>query len=311
MTWDAYEVKIKSKSPTLIGYRNIGIITKTRYYIPGKNLWGMLTAYLTRNNMKGSICDWKLIQNRARNRDYTKVGERVNQYINFTYFYPYDHNENTVCFPRYTAEHLKFGNLSKEKFEYCFISSYANTAIDRDTGTALEEIEEGKGSYHEVEFIKSSTEFIGYIFVNKNFTINGEMVNEKVWKQILGEAFEYQGLGGERNYGFGRFELIDIKEKSNEFEIFNSGININIQDDIRVLPKEDKSFIALAHVEAGNNLVFSKEINGDFEPLVGMEWSNKKRKELPSKAKICMIPGTEFKNNKTILIGDYGIWRIQ
>ncbi len=303
MTWNAYEVKIKSKSPTLIGYRNLGIITKTRYYIPGKNLWGMLTAYLTKNNMKGSIID------------YTKVGEKVNQYINFTYFYPYKPNKNIAYFPCYTAEGLKFGNLSKEKFEYRFISSYANTAIDRDTGTALEEMEEGKGSYHEVEFIKPDTEFIGYIFVNNNFTINGEVVNKEVWRQILGESFKYQGLGGERNYGFGRFELIDIiniKGKSDEFGIFDSGIKINInKNSIRVLPKEDKSFIALAHVEAGNNLEFSKEINGDFEPLVGMEWSNKKKKELPSKAKICMIPGTRFKNDKIILIGDYGIWKIQ
>ncbi len=311
MTWNAYEVKIKSKTPTLIGYRNLGIITKTRYYIQGKNLWGMLTAYLTKNNLKGSICDWNLIEDRARDIDYTKVGEKINQYINFTYFYLYNPNKNTAYFPCYTAEGLKFGNLSKEKFEHLFISSYANTAIDRNTGTALEEMEEGKGSYHEVEFIKPDTEFIGYIFVNNNFTINGEVVNKEVWRQILEKAFKYQGLGGERNYGFGRFELIDLKGKSNEFTIFDSGIKINIQDNIRVLPKDDKSFIALAHVEADNNLEFPKEINGDFEPLVGMGWSSKEKKELPSKAKICMIPGTEFKNDKIIIIGNHGIWRIQ
>ena len=76
MKWRCYDLLYEAKAPIHIGFRKLGIVSRTRYYILGKNLWGALTARLARKIMK--------------NYDpgiYEKVGKFVKKNVIFTHFY--------------------------------------------------------------------------------------------------------------------------------------------------------------------------------------------------------------------------------
>ena len=44
-----YELQFEAQSPIHIGYKKIGTLKTTRYYISGKAMWGALTAHITRS----------------------------------------------------------------------------------------------------------------------------------------------------------------------------------------------------------------------------------------------------------------------
>ena len=51
MSFNWYKIPLKYKllSPLYIGYRNLGMIDITRYYVPSRNFWGTVTKQLTEN----------------------------------------------------------------------------------------------------------------------------------------------------------------------------------------------------------------------------------------------------------------------
>ncbi|MEN4006627.1 MAG: RAMP superfamily CRISPR-associated protein [Methanobacteriaceae archaeon] len=128
--WKCYELKFKAKSPIHIGYGSrLGIINRTRYYIPGKTIWGAVTAILAR----------KLMDNYNKEL-YEIVGDLVKENLIFSYFYP--SREETVFYPNYTTEGFGFGSkdyekfvLAKEEFEKEFITSYISTALEKSSKT--------------------------------------------------------------------------------------------------------------------------------------------------------------------------------
>ena len=44
----AYRLVFQIKSPLHIGWRRIGNLMQTQYYVPGRSFWGAVTANLTR-----------------------------------------------------------------------------------------------------------------------------------------------------------------------------------------------------------------------------------------------------------------------
>lgn len=299
-------MKLKSESPVHIGYRSLGIISQTRYYIPAKNLWAVLTAYITKNYRE--IGDWQIQRDNPSNMDYQKVGKEISQNIRFSYFYPC--KNGTPLYPFYTTqEGTKYGALTKEQFEASFISSFASTAIDRDSGTALEEMGEGKGSLHEVEFIKPQSDFTGYCFVKNGFKIDKKLVGEELLTEILKKALLSHGLGGERNYGYGKMKIIGNIKESKEpeivWEIDPEGMNkksvaIDLEN-LGVRLKENKFYVSSTPINiAGLERLFSC-IFGNIEPLIGREWSNNTGAGRGiSSALVVLEPGTRFMNNSEV-----------
>jgi hypothetical protein len=303
--WKCYELKFKAKSPIHIGYGSkLGIINRTRYYIPGKTIWGAVTAILAREGME----DYKP-------NIYKNVGNFVKKHMIFSYFYPL--KDENVLYPNYTDNGFGFGKknnesflMSKEEFERDFITSYVSTAIDKSSKTAEE------GSLHEFELIKDKsngkeTIFAGYLFAkegaisNGNYSVkfseNGPFIETKDQNFPLFDAIRNVQVGGERNYGFGWFELCEKKE-INKPNLYNSNMIVNLTD----LSLEDDIHIALAHVNTKNlNLT---DIRGDLEPLVGREWNSGGAGQKVSDAKICLTPGTKFNSESKIKIGCYGLW---
>lgn len=301
--WKCYELKFKVKSPIHIGYGSkLGIINRTRYYIPGKTIWGAVTATLAREAMEGY--EPKL---------YEDVGDFVKKHMIFSYFYPL--KDKSVLYPNYTDNGFGFGNnkdfVSKEEFERDFVSSYISTAIDKCSKTAEET------SLHEFELI-SPDGLLGYLFVdlkeNKDYNISfveiGEKeINLKINNNLVKvfDSIETIQVGGERNYGFGQLELQKkkIREKNNPVNLYESDVSVDLND----LTLETTN-LALAHVDI-KNLNF-ENFKGDIEPLVGREWdkssSSKGVGQCISDPKICSSPGSKFSSKNEIKIRYYGVW---
>lgn len=301
MSWKCYELRFKAKSGIHIGYRKLGIINQTRYFIPGKTMWGAVTAILSRRFMKNYNA-----------KIYEKIGEFVKNHLKFSYFYLV--NCGKVLYPKYDEKGLLFGDsTTKEEFENEFIYSYVSTAVDPASKTAED------GSLHEFEYIKPNVEFCGYLFANdgngirfgdNTFLINASNDDVKLTQDIsLFNIIEKIQVGGERNYGFGWLELKYKKFcSSKEVEMYDSKIKIDLND-LTLKKFESNEIIALSHV-AIDNLNF-ESIRGDIEPFVGREWAEEKGAgQKISDVKICLVPGTKIKlkDDVTLKIGEYGIW---
>jgi len=268
----------------------------TRYYVPGKLLWGALTAKLTPM---------------FNIRDYQKVGVFFKDAIRFGYLYL--HIENKLYLPNYTEKGLMIGQLSKNEFEKKVISSLKSTAIDSKSSTAEEE------TLHEVEFINpysidnGKPVFLkGYLWI-REISENGLSMIRK-----NGELFiEYNGLevnfrdelanriqvGGERKYGFG---LIESKEfKQVKYEGLDATFGEWFEKDGAVYIKLTSNKQIWSHTSCSNNIA----IRGNIEPLVGRNWDIKKGsgRKLDSRG-LFWAPGSILDEDKTFKILEFGLW---
>ncbi|RKX55915.1 MAG: hypothetical protein DRP50_01560 [Thermotoga sp.] len=216
--WKKVNVVFRLKSPLHIGYLPFkgSVVSPTRYYVPGRNLWGAITKRATEHICENPTAD-----------DYKNIGKEVIKNFRFSYFYLYD--GRTIYFPRYTDEGLKYGDITKTEFEHKFIASFISTEINSG-GTAKDK------SLHEIEFINNrfrdekgdlkGVKIAGFIWVEEDTKIDGEgiVLNDKgivikdfnVIKELI--------LGGESKYGFGHvildsIKIIDGKTKTVEVKI--------------------------------------------------------------------------------------------
>ena len=304
-----YELQFKAQSPIHIGYRKIGTLKTTRYYIPGKAMWGALTAHITRS----------LYENPFENHNnyYNDVGKFIKTYIKLTYFFP--KVNGTIYCPQYTEDGLTYGGQSKSEFERDFIYSRVGTAIDT-TGTAEDR------SLHETEYIRDTVNvtndikkvhWVGYCIVeekeahglqitginDKDFSIETETDERKI---SFSDCILTLTVGGERNYGFGKLHFKCMKKSEKIFDNKCEGEKI-LAD------------FALGHVayEPGQDV----EYVGDLEPVVGRDWSshdnghngnksNNKNRGTGQKSTfcdVCFVPGTSFKGEQKFEIGEFGI----
>lgn len=322
MSWICYELNFRTKSPIHVGFRKLGIVNQTRYYIPAKNFWGAATSRIAQSLMKHLALDYDP-------EIYREVGDFLNQNIVFSYFYPMA--EDIVYLPRYTDNGLKFGPesnyVSIHEFERIFISSYVSTAIEKRTRSAEE------GSLHEIEFIKPKVEdingkiknvnFKGYLFARKGgkgeirgketFSFPDEndiKLNVEKVELSFTELISNFQVGGERNYGFGWVELVDkIKKTEKIFE----GYEFNQKSSNRPEILCGTEMYLFSHVD----IIFEEDlvngVQGDIEPLVSRIWDKEKGAgQWISGAEICYVPGTKIITSKSakIEILENGIGRL-
>jgi len=167
--WEKTNVVFKLKSPLHIGYMPFkgSVVSPTRYYVPGRNLWGAITKRVTEYLCKVPKAD-----------DYKEIGKQVMKNFRFSYLYLFD--GRTIYFPRYTNNGLKYGGITKAEFEHRFIGSIVSTEIEDKTITAKD-----KG-LHEIEFINNrfkdengdlkDVKIAGCIWVRKNAKIKDKKV---------------------------------------------------------------------------------------------------------------------------------------
>jgi hypothetical protein len=301
MSWKAYRLVYRAMAPIHIGWHTLGYIKLTRHYIPGKNMWGAMTANLTRTyGAKGTD-------------GYENFGDLLKKYILASYFYPAI-DQNSPLLPHFTEQGLFYGPYAKENFERLFFSSFGQTAILPQSNTAEDE------SLHESEYIAPAINeegkckqvyFVGYLLImdgaslddGKNIAWTDEGISIKT---AIQELF----VGGDMKYGWGCLKLAnDSKSEGLQTKVFGyelipkgKGLCIKIPK-YRPLP---------AHLEIESEI----KVKGDIEPLVGREWGTVKDKDGKqitgagqriSGARACWVPGSVVAEEKILKVGEFGI----
>ena len=285
MRWIGYEVVLRLRSPMHIGCGKVGNLQRTRGYVLGRVLWGALTMRLTRDlTPSGQPATDSII--------YRQIGERVHQSMAYTYFYPA----------------LKKGDVYQiawpwqEDFATRFLGSYAATALTYPEQSAEE------GSLHEVEFISPFT------------TDTGEPVFLLGYVLAKNEAPDWQSalrriqFGGERCYGWGRVEPVQLTELPIPSPIFGGVAIIKASPEGRPLVRLDASTEKPSRLLAHTR--FDRlPARGTIEPLVGREWrSDKADNEYAGQhVEFCGIhfqPGSLLLEAKAFQIGNFGLWKM-
>ena len=273
MNWKSYRLTFRLLSPLHIGSQKIGNIQHCRRYLSGRALWGALTARLTRDFFTPTPANYKII------------GERVNDELAFTYFYPAVNDEQEVWMPWDE-------NKTQEEFDWQFLGSYASTAL-ADGHRALD------ASLHETEFIAPCTRDNQKVFLTGCvFEKHG---TDLPWRDVLNRL----QLGSERRYGWGRVDVID---KPNECDdCFDFSLKLDQPRPKIHIPNNGH---LPAHTRAKDSNNSTDEFTGQLEPLLGRIWDNKNDKGTGhdfSPVVICWTPGTRVKNSGWFQIGEYGV----
>lgn len=304
MAWNIYHVAFESKSPIHIGYREIGNVVKTRYYIPGRTVWGAVTAKLARALQSGG----------SSTPDYTKVGDYVERHLRFSYFFPAtkpDLQSKFAFRPEFSRKGEYYGSLSRNEFERRYLNSWASTAIS-PKNFAHED-----GSLHETENLSARASnaepaaklyFTGYAYFNdsrKTCSGDNRTQDDNYILQLMNELF----IGGERRYGFGRV----VRFKSDQAQYLG---NLNGADPEPWEIGTSSPFLA-AHLIYRDEL--KDKVRGPLEPFLGRVWKSQNGRTAGgpegaghnfSDVNICWVPGSEIINGSiSIIVNSMGMWK--
>jgi len=253
MTWLRVPLCLELESPLHIGFlpnRPGTVVAQTRCYVPGKNLWGAVTATVT---------PWLYPTQKAGN--FRDVGAAIREQMAFSYFYLSDGQQ--LFTPDYGENGLQWGELEDRLFRSQFIGSQVSSAIGEAGGAEQE-------SLHEIEFVrhyvgspgKISRKVLltGAVWVRKDASIAQSTLAVRDGSVFLNEVDVFQEIvvGGERNYGFGRLRRIPIPRQLEP-------ILINLWFDNPEEVYIHEYYCAPAHVPYRNDLIY----RGETEILAG------------------------------------------
>jgi len=315
MGFEHYRVILKLLSPLHIGKRKYRNLMETREYVPGRTLWGALTARIVRDYFDGE------------SKKYEKIGKFLNENFRFGYFWPAVESDVSqsefrkfkIYFPwesEKKADKEKHGKLEfiyefvkPEYFDYLLKSGYMGQPIDYTRGATEE------GQLHEAEFIAPKTRdgrqvyLMGDLWVSdKNgFIESKDPLKVKIeGKTInLAEVFNSIQIGGERNYGWGRVKCEGLKLHNGDAL---GGIKVDGTDADVTLEFPENSRLtahALAAEWDDSKPVSKGVIKGEVEPLSGYFWGEKDW-ALHSPP-ICYIPGSKLIKAQELKIVKFGI----
>lgn len=280
MTWRAFQVVLRLRSPLHIGCGKVGNLQRTRLYVTGRVLWGALTMRLTRDAFqeRGPATD---------SHDYQGFGNQVHQDLAFTYLYPAleSGDDYQVAWPW----------ENESTFRRRFLSSYQGTALSYPQQSAAE------GMLHEVECISPHTLDTGEAVFLKGYVFEKEGCALH-WQSALKRL----QMGGERGYGWGDVELVNALQFADE--LFGGPAVFRGDGDVPVicLPTDGR---LLAHT-----LATDLPVAGDVEPLVGREW----RSDDPHRryvgqhvafGDVCFTPGSMVSQALDVEVQKLGVWR--
>lgn len=288
MSWNMYTWTFQLKSPLLIGFHKVMHFFRTRPYVPGKLIWGALTAKLTPA---------------IGTSDYEQVGNCLRESFRFGYLFPSDGRE--IYIPKYTDEGCKFGDLTQYEFEKKLISSTASAAIEPYSLSAEE------GMLHEVEFISPYTiddgepvYFKGLFWIRNSQDNQFKIIKEngKLYIQCNGVEADIKNfqVGGERKYGFGLLKLIEIDDRN--LDSFSGKWD---EENGEVILTVNNNGAIWSHLRYSEHL----DMKGNIEPLVGRNWEIVKGagRKLESLG-LFWSPGSILCQEKAVKVDEFGLW---
>jgi len=286
MSFIHYRITLKLLSPLHIGKRKYRNLMETRDYVPGRTLWGALTARIVRDYFDG------------RKDMYEKIGNFLNKNFRFGYLWPSLDGEA----PYFPWEH--------EDFDYLFKSGYMGQPIDYTRGATDE------GQLHEAEFIApkardgSQVYLVGDLWVRNSFLENEKPLIDGKAITLEEDVFNSLQLGGERNYGWGRVKC-DALKSHNDDALGGIKIESTKSEVILKFPANSRlTAHALAASWEGKSSIPEDYLHGEIEPLTGYSWKKSDEKEgwHLSTPPICFIPGSLVREKLKVQIGQFGIF---
>lgn len=300
MSWEAFQLTFRMKSPLHSGYARVGNIQRTRLYVTGRMLWGAFVSQIARTQ---------------NSTDYLQIGNEVEEYLRTSYLFPcLDPGGEQPILPQiqnYEAGY-RVGNacLKASQIERWLITSYVSTAMD------INRLAAGEGSLHEVELIShrflcavsednvrltvgDPVYLTGVFFLSEN----APDTIKNYWKQ----AVEHFQVGGERGYGFGRLSLLSQPRPTTK--LFGHNLSLD-RPDPEVTVGENEPL--LAHTTAGEDADKNLISQGILEPFLGRETpaGGQFGRQL-SPAKACWVPGTVVKESTPVQIQRKGLWEVR
>ncbi len=326
-SWKALRVVLRADSPIHIGWHNLGMIQRTRYYIPGRTLWGALASGLARSRFASE--DVPTMYRFAR--------DLCKQSLRFTYFFAAGsldqaQDDSKLWRPKYQksgqARRLMYGDKTVAALESMLVYSEASAAIAYGSRTAAQ------GALHETEYLllewRESDEanyagghkrlhFAGYVFYRDNDGKCG--INEEELKAV----FSKLQVGAERRYGWGRLSLASCKPVDVD-SIFFEGYNLQRAMDSATeftvtTSSEDCEVYLPSHLvcepersndahESTSDVSSDYCLQGDVEAVAGRDWSERGSGQRLSDMEHCWTPGTAcVSRGRRFKINEYGLWQ--
>ncbi len=238
MPFTHYRIILRLLSPLHIGKRKYRNLMETREYVPGRTLWGALTARITRDCLSGTP------------KMYRIVGDKLTEHLRFGYLWPAvkisGKNDGKpekfeVYFPwkaeerRDTSGSIEFTYkfVEPDAFDYLFKFGYMGQPIETDRKVTEE------GQLHESEFIGSvprdnrKVYLVGDLWINENIpdedlqdflAIDKTQLAtscQKKFIEVLRVIMNNLQLGGEKGYGWGRVKYEKLEPTNGEKAIGN------------------------------------------------------------------------------------------
>ena len=289
MSWQAWTLTYRARSPVLLGDHPFGFIQRTRLYAPGWTLWGAITARLTRALLP-----------RAAGSDYEAVGAFVADDLPTSYAFLLV--DGQTAHPHYDEEgRLRYGPLPAADFEARFLSSLGQTAVAPATLTAH------SGALHETEVLSARDPATGEP-VRWRFTLYVRQPWSALPPALAGltpadvlEALAELSLGADRGYGLGRLtrEAVDGP--------------LPVPGESRPRPPEWDAQKRTLHAHIPLDALPGDAVRGRAEPIPWRRWQNAPGGPWGpgQKATVHLFytPGSRVeKEGWQPVVGRYGIW---
>jgi len=286
--WVCYRTVFSAEAPIHIGWHRLGLIERTRYYIPARAIWGALIASLAPIRFPDAGVPGM----------YQETTAEFAASVRFTCFFPSAGPNSEVWRPRYDpSAGLMYGNMPAADFESRFVFSQTSATLNPATFSALD------GALHESEYLcftspnnaPGALHFIGYLIFKDSLAAD------------LEKGISTVSIGAERNYGWGRLRLRSFQRTTaplfGEFPLTAGAVqNPSVRNNAEAsLPAH------LLHQAGKTNLA------GDLELVGGRDWSPRSGsgRDL-GELKLCWAPGSQVHANGTAFEIDHlGIWTAQ
>lgn len=299
MPWKLYDLTWTALSPMRVGAGSMGFVQLTRTYVPGRALWGAITANLARALAKGE------------EPKYQEVGQAVQKHLRLFYLYP--------CLPE---QALPESERQNENDGWCRLDPILTRFQERllihasgQTAIQPESCSAENASLHETEYLAPQValpEGGGFQPVRWQ----GHLAIGDGWphgENALRQAVSGLWIGGDLHYGFGRLALLDSVEgwrPSPGNQVFGNWVFNPDDASLTAMTPEMHSYTLMAHLKAEN---CPWSVSGRLEPLLGLEWQDEAKDDRGSggkvsKAILCWEPGSVAGQCKSVSIGEYGVW---
>jgi hypothetical protein len=216
------------RSPMQIGSGSLGMVEKTEMYIPGRVIWGALTACLVRQKIMTPTYN-----------QFAKVGDLLGLHETFfsSFFPSFDmgvsewlpiFTTNNRSWVKYLCGENRFDfqqTRSEKEMQAILISGQAGNATDPTRMATFEE------SLHETDMISPVIRegkklipvcYTGVVQLPEKISIPEEDIHFDITENTLHTVFNQCRLGGGRKRGWGMVRLLSIQKETNQEEILNT-----------------------------------------------------------------------------------------